>query len=97
MREKEIYKAIPSGWDEDKNYLIVKKLISLTSYDSLVIMYEVIKRCSIVGWEKEKVYTNSLNGVQYNKNEIKIIKKYDTTDNDYSYIHNRINNPSYKA
>jgi hypothetical protein len=97
MNEKEIYKAVPSGWDENNNYLIVKKLISLTSYNSLVIMYEVVKRCSVTGWKKEKVYTHSLNGVQYNKNEIKIIKKYDTTDTDYNYIFNGINNTSNKA
>ena len=67
--EIELYKATPKGWSEEYSYLILKKLTVQCSYGTIQT-YEVVKRWSAQGYGKQGVFTNSLNGVQYAKNEL---------------------------
>ncbi len=75
MGEVELYKAVPLGWDEKRSYLILKKITTVLSYGKVLERYEVTKRWSAQGWGLAGIYTDSLKGVSYTKNELRSITK----------------------
>ncbi len=88
MGKVEIYKIIPNGWNLEKSYLIAEKKSYKTSYNKLIEYFEVIKRCSLVGYEKKLVLSDSLKGVHYNKKELFGIYKYKCEDTEQDIICN---------
>jgi len=81
MGEIELYKATPNGWDEKRSYLILKKVTTQLSYGRITERYEVVKRWSAQGYGEEGVFTNSLKGVDYTKNELINLVKYEKKTN----------------
>jgi hypothetical protein len=77
MGEIELYKAVPLNWDEKRSFLILKKIITQLSYGRNTERYEVVKRWTAQGWGEKGIFTNSLKGVDYTKNELKNIIKYE--------------------
>lgn len=75
MGEIELYKATPHGWSEDRSYLILKKITTVFSYGKISERYEVVKRWSAQGFGEEGIFTESLKGVDYTKNELKNLIK----------------------
>ncbi len=88
MGKIEIYKIIPNGWNLGKSYLIAEKKSYKTSYNKIIEYFEVIKRCSIVGYEKKLVLSDSHKGVQYNKSELFEIYEYKCEDTKQDIICN---------
>ena len=77
MGEIELYKAVPNYWDEKRSFLILKKIITQLSYGRTTERYEVIKRWTAQGYGEKGIFNNSLKGVDYTKNELKNIIKYE--------------------
>ena len=68
------YMCVPHGWDMDRSYLICRKKVSHTSKGREILLYEVIKRWSLNGYGNPPIFTNTLKGSEYTKNELKLIK-----------------------
>jgi len=66
--ETKLYKCAPLNWDERRSFLICKRVIGRK-----YVFYEVVKRWSINGYGEEGTFSNSLKGVTYSENEIKLI------------------------
>ena len=75
MGKIELYKATPQGWDEKRSYLILKKITTKLSYGKISERYEVVKRWSAQGFGSVGVFTESLKGVDYTKNELQNLTK----------------------
>ena len=66
---KEI-KGILNNWDEKNSYLIFEETKSYSSNGKEYIRYVVVKRWSRQGYGEKGIFTDSLKGVEYTKNEI---------------------------
>lgn len=75
MGKVELYKSAPHGWDINRNYLIFKKIKGRYSSGLITERYEVTKRWSAQGYGEKGIFTNSLKGVEYTKNELQNIVK----------------------
>tara|TARA_R110001632_G_scaffold9494_2_gene36462 strand:- start:316 stop:546 length:231 start_codon:yes stop_codon:yes gene_type:complete len=75
MGEIEMYKATINGWDEKRSYLILKKVFGYLSNGGVNERYEVVKRWSAQGYGTDGIFTNSLKGVEYTKNELQNLIK----------------------
>ena len=75
MGKIEVYKATINGWNEKRSYLILKKVFGYLSNGGVVERYEVVKRWSAQGLGAAGIFTDSLKGVEYNKNELQNLIK----------------------
>lgn len=88
MGKIELYTITPKGWDGNNSFLIAKKVISKLSTGKTFVGYEVVKRCSIQGYEKKLLITDSLKGMHYNEFELDIIRVYKCEDTNQNIICN---------
>lgn len=70
-----MYKATVNGWDEKRSYLILKKVFGYLCNGGVNERYEVVKRWSAQGFGEKGIFTNTLKGVEYNKNELQNLIK----------------------
>ena len=70
-----MYKGHPNGWNENRSYLIFKKVFGKLSNGATLERYKVVKRWSAQGYGEDGIFTDSLKGVEYNKNELKNLVK----------------------
>ena len=70
-----MYKATINGWDEKRSYLVLKKVFGYLSNGAVNERYEVVKRWSSQGFAEKGIFTDSLKGIEYNKNELQNLIK----------------------
>ena len=70
------YKATPHNWSENKSFLILEKVVSKLSNGKVLERFKVVKRWSAQGYGEKGIFTDSLKGVEYTKNELTNLSLY---------------------